>query len=261
MKKFGILTAAVISAFLLAACGSFAAGSAKTEGSAAAQSSYAGKTLIMGTNAEFPPYEYHEGDSIVGIDAEIAAAIAEELGAKLEISDMAFDAVLPAVQAGKIDFGAAGMTVTEDRLKNVDFSDSYATAVQAIIVPEDSVITGPEDLEGKLIGVQQGTTGDIYISDDLGDANTQRFPKGSDAVQALSAGKIDAVVIDSSTAKAFVESSSGLKILDTAYADEEYAICVKKGNTELLNGINSAIKKLKDSGRLDEIIAKYIKEQ
>lgn len=260
MKKTAIFALALLSAASLMACGSSAAGSG-TAAPSGASSAYSGKALIMGTNAEFPPYEYHEGDAIVGIDADIAAAIAEELGAKLEISDMAFDAILPAVQSGKVDFGAAGMTVTEDRLQNVDFSESYATAIQAIIVKEGSVIASPDDLEGKLIGVQQGTTGDIYISDDFGDANTQRFPKASDAIQSLSTGKIDAVVIDNSTAKAYVERMEELVILDTAYAEEEYAICVKKGNEELLKGINSAIAKLKESGKLDEIVAKYIKEE
>lgn len=278
MKKINILMLAAISALTMAACGSSkpaetaapagaateadsSAASAETTATEEKSSSYAGKTLIMGTNAEFPPYEYHEGDKIIGIDAEIAAAIAAEMGASLEISDMAFDAILPAVQSGKIDFGAAGMTITEERLKNVDFSDTYASATQAIIVPEGSEITGPDDLAGKLIGVQQGTTGDLYASDDFGDENVQRFPKGADAIQALSSDKVDAVIIDNSTAKALVERTSGLQVLDTAYAEEEYAICVKKGNEELLNGINAAIAKLKESGALDEIVAKYIKAE
>lgn len=278
MKKINILMLAAISALTMAACGSSkpaetaapagaateadsSAASAETTATEEKNSSYAGKTLIMGTNAEFPPYEYHEGDKIIGIDAEIAAAIAAEMGASLEISDMAFDAILPAVQSGKIDFGAAGMTITEERLKNVDFSDTYASATQAIIVPEGSEIMGPDDLAGKLIGVQQGTTGDLYASDDFGDENVQRFPKGADAIQALSSDKVDAVIIDNSTAKALVERTSGLQVLDTAYAEEEYAICVKKGNEELLNGINDAIAKLKESGALDEIVAKYIKAE
>ncbi len=141
---------------------------------------------------------------------------------------------------------------------NVDFSDTYATAVQAIIVTGDSEIAGPDDLADKLIGVQQGTTGDIYASDDFGDENVERYPKGVDAVQALIQGKVDAVIIDNEPAKVFVGENEGLKLLDTAYAEEEYAIAVKKGNTELLEQVNKAIQELKESGKLDEIVAKYI---
>ncbi len=215
-----------------------------------------GGTLVMATNAEFPPYEYHDsavtgpdGSDIVGIDVEIAAAIAEKMGKELVIED---------VQSGKADFGAAGMTVTEDRLVNVDFSDTYATAVQSIIVTADSEITGPDDLEGKLIGVQEGTTGDLYSTDDFGDDMVERYLKGVDAVQALLQGKVDVVIIDNEPAKVFVSENEGLKLLDAAYAEEEYAIAVKKGNTELLDQINSAIAELKESGKLDEITAKYI---
>lgn len=224
----------------------------------AAKSGDSNGTLIMATNAEFPPYEYYEGKEIVGIDVEIAQAIAEEMGMKLEISDLAFDAIIPAIQSGKADFGAAGMTVSEDRLKNVDFSDSYATSVQSVIVAEDSIITSIDDLKGKKVGVQQGTTGDLYSSDDLGEDSVERFPKGADAVQALQAGKVDAVIIDKNPAEVFVSQNKGLKLLDSAYAEEEYAICVKKGNTELVGKINTALKNLKDSGKLEEITAKYI---
>lgn len=231
---------------------------AAEETKAAGESSYAGKTLVMATNAEFPPYEYHDGNDIVGIDVEIARAIAEQMGADFEVSDISFDSIIPAIQADKADFGAAGMTITEDRKTQVDFSDSYASAVQAIIVKDDSDIAGTDDLQGKVIGVQQGTTGDLYCTDDFGEENVQRFPKGADAVTALQAGKVDAVIIDNNPAKVFVEQNEGLKLLDTPYAEENYAICVKKGNTELLDGINAAIKELKESGKLDEIVAKYI---
>lgn len=235
------------------------------EGEAETEAKEAGGQLIMATNAEFPPYEYHDssmtgpdGSDIVGIDAEIAGAIAENLGMELVIEDIAFDSIIPELQSGKADIGAAGMTVTEDRLMNVDFSDTYATAVQAIIVTGDSEIAGPDDLAGKLIGVQQGTTGDIYASDDFGDENIERYPKGVDAVQALVQGKVDAVIIDNEPAKVFVGDNDGLKLLDTAYAEEEYAIAVKKGNTELLDQVNQAIQELKESGKLEEIVAKYI---
>ncbi len=220
----------------------------------------AGGTLVMATNAEFPPYEYHEGDQIVGIDVEIAQAIAAEMGMELEIEDIAFDSVIPAVTSGKADFGAAGMTVTPERQQNVDFSDTYATAAQVIIVKDDSDIAGPSDLAGKTIGVQLGTTGDLFVSDEenVADATVERYNKGFEAIQALSQNKVDAVVIDGEPAKVFVSQNEGIKILEEALTSEEYAICVKKGNTELLDSINAAIAKLEESGELEEIILKYI---
>ena len=219
-------------------------------------------TLTMATNAEFPPYEYHDGDAIVGIDAEIAKAIADELGMELEIEDIAFDSIIPEIVSGKADMGLAGMTVTEDRMQSVDFSDTYAKASQKIIVTEDSEIASPDDLKGVIVGVQLGTTGDIYVSDLEADGTTvERYSKGFEAVQALSQGKIDAVVIDGEPAKTFVAETEGLKILEESFTDEEYAIAVKKGNTELLEKINGALKTLKDNGTLDEIVAKYIKAE
>ena len=215
-------------------------------------------TLIMATNAEFPPYEYYEGEEIVGIDAEFAAAIAEKLGMELKIEDMAFDSIIPAVQSGKADFGAAGMTVTPDREKEVDFSDTYYTVRQVIIVAEGNTeITGPDDLEGKKIGVQQGTTGDIYATDDYGDENIERYNKGFEAVQALQQGKIDVVIIDDQPAQTFVDENEGLMILETEYVEEEYALCFKK-DSELVEKVNEAIAELKKDGTFDKIIDKYI---
>ena len=211
----------------------------------------------MATNAEFPPYEFHEGDDVVGIDADIARAIGEEMGMEVKIEDMAFDSIIPAVTSGKADFGAAGMTVTEDRKKNVDFTDTYATATQVIIVKEGSDIAGPDDLTGKKIGVQLGTTGDIY-ADDIEDAKVERYNKGFEAVQALTQDKIDAVVIDGEPAKEFVAEADGLKILDEAFTEEEYAIAVAKDNDDLLKKMNEALASLKESGKIDEIVAKYI---
>lgn len=173
------------------------------------------ETLIMGTNAEFPPYEYYDGEDIVGIDAEVAAAIADKLGVKLEISDMDFDSIIPAVQSGKASMGMAGMTVTDERLLEVDFTVSYATGVQVIVVPEDSKITSVDDLfaEGAnfQIGVQEATTGDLYATWDLEDAGlatVNRYNKGADAIAALVAGKLDCVIIDNEPAKAFVEQNN-----------------------------------------------------
>ena len=213
--------------------------------------------LVMATNAEFPPYEYHEGDKIVGIDVEICQAIADDLGKDLVIEDMAFDSVITSVYTGKADLGAAGLTITEDRLKNINFSTPYATAAQVIIVTEDSDITSPDDLVGKKIGVQLGTTGDIY-AEDIENAELERYNKGFEAVQALSQGKIDAVIIDNEPAKVYVSQNDGLKIVDEAFTYEEYAIAIAKDNTALLNEVNAAISKLKESGKLDEIVDKYI---
>lgn len=279
-KNVLVLAAAVCMAAALTACGSSnsatetttaaaetttaaaadttAAESAdETTAAAAENTDTAGGKIIMVTNAEFPPYEYHESDTIVGIDAEIAQAIADKMGMELEIQDMAFDSLIPALQSGKADFVAAGMTVSEDRLKNVDFTDTYAQAAQVIIVKSDSAVASPDDLTGKKIGVQTGTTGDIY-ADDIENAEVQRFNKGMEAVMALTQGKLDAVIIDREPAKVFVKENEGLMILDEAFTEEEYAIAVKKGNTELLDKMNAAIGELKESGELQKIVDKYI---
>ena len=223
----------------------------------AAPAEAAGGQLIMATNAEFPPYEYREGDQIVGIDADIAAAIAEELGMELVIEDMQFDSIIAAVQSGKADIGVAGMTVTEDRLATVNFSSPYTQAVQVIIVKSDSEITTPDALTGKTIGVQLGTTGDIY-AEDIEDATIDRYNKGFEAVQALLQGKVDAVIIDREPANVFVEQNEGLKVVDEEFTVEDYAICIAKDNTDLLEKINAALATLQESGKLDEIKAKYI---
>ena len=223
----------------------------------AAPAEAAGGQLIMATNAEFPPYEYREGDQIVGIDADIAAAIAEELGMELVIEDMQFDSIIAAVQSGKADIGVAGMTVTEDRLATVNFSTPYTQAAQVIIVKSDSEITTPDALTGKTIGVQLGTTGDIY-AEDIEDATIDRYNKGFEAVQALLQGKVDAVIIDREPANVFVEQNEGLKVVDEEFTVEDYAICIAKDNTDLLEKINAALATLQESGKLDEIKAKYI---
>ena len=214
--------------------------------------------LTMGTNAAFPPYEYYDGDTIVGIDPEIAALIADELGMELEILDMDFSSIVTSVQTGKIDMGMAGMTVDPERLENVNFTDSYATGVQVIIVPEDSDIASADDLEGKLIGAQEGTTGAQYCMDDYGNDAVIAYTNGATAVQALLQGKVDCVVIDQQPAIAFVEANEGLKILDTEYVVEDYAIAVAKENTELLDKINDALAKLTEDGSIQAILDKYI---
>ena len=224
------------------------------------------ETLKMGTNASFPPYEFYDDESgeIVGIDAEVAAAICEKLGYELEIVDMDFDAIIPAVTTGKIDFGMAGMTVTEERMQSVDFTTSYATGIQVVIVKEDSEIVSVDDLfaEGAShkIGVQQGTTGDLYCSWDIEDeglGSVERYKNGTDAVLALTSGKVDCVVIDNQPALKYVEANEGLKILDTEYAVEDYAIALAK-DSELTEKINAALEELIADGTVQAIIDKYI---
>lgn len=235
-----------------------------------------GEELVMATNAAFPPYEYYEGEDVVGIDAEIAGAIAEKLGMTLRIEDMEFNAIVSAVQSGKADIGVAGITVTPDRAESVNFTGSYATGIQVVIVPEDSDLVVDDlfalkaDGSKWTVGVQEGTTGDIYCTGDLEepvDENdnpldptgvVERYNKGADAVQALLTGKIDCVVIDNEPAKAFVEANEGLKILDTEYIEEDYAICYAKDNEELGEKIDAALQELKDDGTVQSIIDKYI---
>lgn len=279
MKKIAMLLAALLlMSTLFAACGdSKDTGSGASQpGGAASSSEAAGEesaqpadngdgdnTLVMATNAFFEPYEYYEGDEIVGIDAEVGKAIADKLGMDFEISDVDFDAIIPNVQSGKASMGMAGMTVTPDREKNVSFTRSYAKGIQVVIVPEDSEIASIDDMAGKMIGVQQGTTGDIYCSDTtenggFGEENVTRYNKGSDAVMALLSGKVDCVVIDNEPAKSFVAANEGLKILETAYTEEEYAICIAKDNEELLEKVDTALGELIDDGTVQKIIDKYI---
>ncbi len=241
MKKFLSVVLVLACAVGMTACGS--------KGS--------DKTLVMATNAEFPPYEYYDGDKVVGIDAEMAAAVAEELGMELKIEDMAFDSIIAAVQSGKADIGVAGMTVNEDRLKNVNFSTPYTQAAQVIIVKDGSVVATPDDLTGKKVGVQLGTTGDIYAGD-IADATIERYNKGFEAVQALLQDKVDAVIIDREPAKVFVSQNEGLSIVDEEFTVEDYAIAISKDNEELLTKINDALAKLESSGKLQEIKDKYI---
>lgn len=220
------------------------------------------ETLIMATNAEFPPYEYYEGTTIVGIDVDIAAALAEHLGMEIKIEDMAFDSIIPSVQTGKADIGLAGITASEERALQVAFTDSYTQSEQAVIVKEGSEIASNDDLAGKIIGVQLGTTGDMKASELEAEGSTvERYNKGVDAVQALLQDKIDAVMIDREPAKVFVSENEGLKTLDEAYAVEDYAIAVAKENTELLDKLNAALADMKESGELQAIIDKYIKAE
>lgn len=225
--------------------------------------------LTMATNANFPPYEFMEGDNYAGIDVEIAGKIAEKLGLELEIVNIEFGAIVAGVQTGKFDMGMAGMTVTDERKESVDFSDSYATGIQAIIVPEGSAIKSVDDIKADgtmTIGVQQDTTGDIYASDTVenggfGEENVKRYPNGADAVQDLKAGRLDCVIIDNEPAKAFVANNEGLVVLDTEYVVEDYAICFAKENPGLRDAVNNALAELKADGTVQAIIDKFIKAE
>jgi ABC-type amino acid transport substrate-binding protein len=259
-----------VAALALTACGgsasSVASSVASSASSAAASTSAAagelttveaGK-LTMATNAAFPPYEMTtDAGDFEGIDIETAQAIADKLGLELQIDDMDFDAALLSVQQGKADIVMAGVTVTDERKAVMDFSDSYATGIQSIIVPEGSDIASPDDLAGKKIGTQRGTTGYIYCSDDFGDENVVAYDDGLTAVQALNNGQVDAVVIDNAPAQEFIAANPGLKILDTSYAEEDYAIGMAK-NSPLEDAVNSVLEELKADGTLQAIVDKYI---
>ena len=281
-KALSLMTAAAL-VLSLAACGSTASSAASSEAaspeaassdaasSEAASSEAASETetaelstvepgkLIMSTNAAFPPYEMTtDSGEFEGIDIETAQAIAYKLGLELQIDDMDFDAALLAVQQGKSDMVMAGVTVTDERQNVMDFTDSYATGIQSIIVKEDSDIASVDDLAGKKIGTQRGTTGYLYCSDDFGDENVVAYDDGLTAVQMLNNGQVDCVVIDNAPAKEFIAANPGLKLLDTAYVEESYAIGIGKGNTELKDAINTALEELKADGTLQAIVDKYI---
>ena len=254
MKKFlCIVLAALTVAFAFAACSKNS-----TDETTTAAETETKETLVMATNAEFPPYEFHEGDKIVGIDAEIAQAIADKLGMELKIEDVAFDSIIPGVQAKKYDMGMAGMTVTDERLQSVNFSTSYAKGVQVVIVKEDGDIKSVDDVKDKKIGVQTSTTGDIYASDEFGEQNVTKYDNGAVAVQALVSGKVDCVIIDNEPAKSYVAANEGLKILETAYVEEDYAICFNKENTDLMEKVNGALEELINDGTVQTIVDKYI---
>ena len=242
------------------AASSEAAASETTE-TAALTTVNAGK-LTMSTNAAFPPYEMTtDAGELEGIDVEIAGAIADKLGLELQIDDMDFDAALLAAQQGKSDMVMAGVTVNEERKQVMEFSDTYASGVQVVIVKEGSEIATVDDLAGHMIGTQRGTTGYIYCSDDFGEDSVTAYDNGLTAVQALNNGQVDCVVIDSAPAKEFVAANEGLVILDSEYAVEDYAIGMAKGNTALVEAVNGALAELKADGTIDAILAKYIKAE
>ena len=273
-RSFMAAAGLTVAALALTACGgssstasSAAASSVASSAAASSEAASAAATelttveagkLTMATNAAFPPYEMTtDAGEFEGIDIETAQAIADKLGLELQIDDMDFDAALLSVQQGKADIVMAGVTVTDERKAVMDFSDSYATGIQSIIVPEGSDIASPDDLAGKKIGTQRGTTGYIYCSDDFGDENVVAYDDGLTAVQALNNGQVDAVVIDNAPAKEYVAANPGLKVLETSYAEEDYAIGMAKGSS-LEDAVNAALEELKADGTLQSIVDKYI---
>ena len=273
-RSFMAAAGLTVAALALTACGgssstasSAAASSVASSAAASSEAASAAATelttveagkLTMATNAAFPPYEMTtDAGEFEGIDIETAQAIADKLGLELQIDDMDFDAALLSVQQGKADIVMAGVTVTDERKAVMDFSDSYATGIQSIIVPEGSDIASPDDLAGKKIGTQRGTTGYIYCSDDFGDESVVAYDDGLTAVQALNNGQVDAVVIDNAPAQEFVAANPGLKVLDTSYAEEDYAIGMAKGSA-LEDAVNKALEELKADGTLQAIVDKYI---
>ena len=261
-RSFMAAAAVSVAALALTACGGSASSAASSEAVSSAAAAElttveAGK-LTMATNAAFPPYEMTtDAGEFEGIDVDTAKAIAEKLGLELQIDDMDFDAALLSVQQGKADIVMAGVTVTDERKAVMDFSDSYATGIQVVIVPEGSDVT-LDNLGEQLIGTQRATTGNIYCTDDYGEDHVIAYDDGIVAVQDLLNGKVDAVVIDKAPAQEFVSANPGLVILDTEYANEDYAIGVAKGNTALVDAVNGALAELTADGTIQSIIEKYI---
>ncbi len=279
MKKFVILALALLLALSFAACGNGGNAASGSDVSAPATDApstdsdvtvtdepapavttvEAGK-LHMSTNASFPPYEMTTDDGgFEGIDVEIASAVAAKLGLELVVDDMGFDAALISAQNGQSDMVMAGVSVTEARLEVMDFSETYAIGVQVIIVKDGSPIETVDDLaDAAMIGTQKATTGYIYCSGDYGEDHVTAYENGATAVMALLNDQVDCVVIDNMPAQEFVANNPGLKILDTAYAEEEYAIGFAKGNTQLVDAVNAALEELRAEGTIDAIIEKYI---
>lgn len=216
------------------------------------------KDLIMATESGFAPYEYLEGDKIVGIDPDIAAEIAKEMGRTLKIIDMPFDSIIPSVDTGKADFGAAGMSIRPDRAELVDFTIEYATSKQVILTRVDSGVKGTADLDGKAVGVQLGTVADFALTEDYPDVRVQQYNKYFEAAGDLANGRIDAIVMDSLPAQEVVKINDSFVILDEELLTDRYAFCVKKGNTELLNVINKVMQRLIDEGKIDEYTMKHL---
>ena len=264
-KRFSLIAVAAVLTVSLAACG----GPGNNPGSTASKDGGTNTgssdslnlvqegTLVMGTNAEFPPFEFKEGDGFAGIDVELMEAIAKKLGLELQVEDMAFESLTQSF--GQIDVIAAGFTIDPDREQTCDFTDPYFNASQTVIVVPDSSIATLEDLDGKKIGVQSGTTGKDAAQEVTDASNVTEYNNGSLAVEALVSGKIDAVIIDKNPANAYKDQHGDkIKLVEGLFEEEEYALAVEKGNKELLDALNKALDELKADGTFDTIVEKYI---
>ena len=252
MRKFltAALTGALAATMLFAGCG-------KKE-----EASDGGKipeTIVVGTNAEFPPFEFVNDDGDVdGFDMAVMKEVGKRIGSDVEIKNMEFKSLIGSMESGNLDVIAAGMTVTEERERKVDFSDSYYTAKQYVIQKENGDIKKAEDLEGLTIAVQEGTTGDLLATDEIKDSNVKRFKKGVDAVMDLKKGGSDVVIIDSNPAQEFIKANEGLELVKDLFEDEKYAFAVQKDNTKLKDAINDALDEMKDDGTFDKLVKEYI---
>lgn len=255
MKKLILLLVAVlVLTVILPGCGNSAQSSQSTP-----NSTFEGKTLIMATEASFRPYEYYDdAGNVSGVDIDIANEIANELGMTLEISEMAFDTIIPMVKSGQVNFGAAGISISEERAEQVDFTIEYATSKQVIITKADSDIMVEDDLDGKTVGVQTGTVADIYLSDERPDVTLQRYNKYFEAASDLANGRIDAIVVDFLPAQEIVKTADGLVVREKELFTDRYAMCVQKGNTELLEAINKVLQRLVDEGKIDEFTSTHL---
>lgn len=263
-RKITALTLAVCMLLGCAACTPIISDETAADESAAADDgtqTTESETLVMATDATFPPYEYSVGQEFAGIDIDIAYKIAEKLGLVLEIKNMAFNDIIAAVQSKTVDIGMAALTADEARLASVNFSASYATSKQAIIVSNDSDIAVPADLAGKKIGVVQNTAGSTYCTEDFGESAIESHINGTDAVKALQQGRVDAVVIDSDPANILVKANENIEVLESEYKLDYYAIAINKDRTSLLQRINSALAELETSGDIQAIIDQYIKAE
>ncbi|MGN0242604.1 MAG: basic amino acid ABC transporter substrate-binding protein [Lachnospiraceae bacterium] len=267
MKKFSKLAVSMLTVVMLA-CGCGGAATTEQDGeqqvTGQESSTLEADKLIVGTNAEFPPFEYvDDNGEFDGFDIAVMKEVGERLGKETVISNMEFKSLIGSMESGALDVIAAGMTVTDERKQSVDFSDSYYTSNQYIIVQKDSDITGIEQLNGKKLAVQEGTTGDFVASGEYGtiaDAEVKRFKKGVDAVMELKNGAVDAVIIDANPAKEFVKANDDLKLIEDHSSEEEYAFAVQKGNQELLDQINETLAEMKEDGTFDALIEQYINE-
>lgn len=258
MKKTKITSLLLAAVLIFTGCSNQEDEKLKTDAAGTNSTALEDQTLDIGINANFPPYEYYEGNDVVGIDVEIAKAVSQYLGYDIKFHEMEFGNLIAAIESGKIDGAISGITVSGERQKSVNFSQPYTKSVQLIIVKENSPISKIDDLQNKKIGTQFGTTGDIYSKEDFGEDNVQSFSNPQDAVLALVQGKVDAVILDKEPALNFVNTNQDLKTLATEYAEEDFAIALNKNNEKLQKDVNTALSSLTEDGTIEEIIDKYI---